>query len=72
MLYRKLEKNIPRKETARSQSQFLHSYTLSVSDLYIPTIGLPIWLQKKIDRSWEYVKRSQMYEYGNWEQGRAV
>jgi hypothetical protein len=26
----------------------------------------------KVDRSWEYFNRSQMYEYGNWEQGRAV
>ncbi len=26
ILYRKLEKNIPRKETSRTQSQFLHSY----------------------------------------------
>jgi hypothetical protein len=46
ILYRKLEKNIPRKETARPQSQFLRSYTVSVSDLYVPTIGLSIWLQQ--------------------------
>jgi hypothetical protein len=40
MQYRKFEKNIPRKGTARPQSQFyIH---VSVSDLYIPVIGLPI------------------------------
>jgi hypothetical protein len=35
--YRKFETNIPRKGIARPQSQFQQS----VSDLYIPTIGLP-------------------------------
>jgi len=33
---------------------------VSVSDLYIPTIGLPILLHQ----SWEYVKRSQTVEIG--------
>jgi hypothetical protein len=37
-LYRKFETNISRNETARPLSQFL----LSVSHLYIPTIGPPI------------------------------
>ncbi len=42
--YRKLETNIPRKGTARLQS---HSYIpVSVSDMYIPLIGLPILLQE--------------------------
>jgi hypothetical protein len=35
---RKCEQNIPRNETARPHSQFIHSY--------IPRIGLPIWLQQ--------------------------
>jgi hypothetical protein len=35
--------NIPKKGIAGPQSQF-HIY-LSVSDLYIPTIGLPVLLQ---------------------------
>jgi hypothetical protein len=43
-LYRKFETNIPRNETARSRSQPLHH--ASVSDLYIPTIDLPILLQE--------------------------
>ncbi len=41
----KIRENIPRKKTARPQSQFLHSYSISVSDLYILMIGLPIWLK---------------------------
>jgi hypothetical protein len=40
------ETNIPRKGIARPQSQF-HIH-VSVSDLYIPTIGLPILLQKNM------------------------
>ena len=51
------------------------AHHISVSDLYIriPTIGLPIWLLQNIGRQilWN-INRSQMYEYGNWEQGRAV
>jgi hypothetical protein len=37
---RKFDTKIPRKGIARPHSQFPHS--LSVSDLYIPRIGLPI------------------------------
>jgi hypothetical protein len=52
---------IPRTETAWPRSQFLHSYIhVSVSDLYIPRIGLPLWLQKNC---------SQMDECVNWEKG---
>jgi hypothetical protein len=43
-LYRKLYFCIPRNETARPHSQsYIH---VSVSNLYIPRIGLPIWLQQ--------------------------
>jgi hypothetical protein len=38
---------------------------VSVSDLHIPTIGLPILLQE--NRWWEYVNRSQIDESGNWD-----
>jgi hypothetical protein len=38
-VYRKFEKNIPRNETVRPNPTFI-----SVSHLYIPTIGLPILL----------------------------
>ncbi len=46
----------PEKEF-RSLSPHLH---VSVSDLYNPTIGLPILLQENIHvaRSWEYINRS--------------
>ncbi len=38
-----------------------------VSDLYIPRIGLPIWLQQNnADGSWEYINCSQIHECGNW------
>ncbi len=43
---------------------------VSVSDLYIPTIGPPILLAA--DQSWEFINRSQIHEYRNWERGRAV
>jgi hypothetical protein len=36
---------VPRYQTARPQSQFLHSYSISVSDLYVSRNGLPILLQ---------------------------
>jgi hypothetical protein len=36
---------------------------VSVSDLYIPTIGLSAG--KYVDRSWEYINLSQTHECGN-------
>jgi hypothetical protein len=36
-----------------------------VSDLYTPRIDLPIW--KNVDRSWEYINRSQTHECGSWD-----
>jgi hypothetical protein len=48
----------------------IFSIYVSVSDLYIPTNGPPIFL---VDRSCEYtVNRSQIHECGNWERGRTV
>jgi hypothetical protein len=53
---------IPEKELrGHSPNSYIH---VSVSDLYIPTIGLPILLQK--NRLWEYMDRSQTHECGNW------
>jgi hypothetical protein len=42
---------------------------VSVSDLYIPRIGQPIWLQqnRQTDPGNVYVNRSQIHECGNWE-----
>jgi hypothetical protein len=59
--YRKFETNIPRNETARPRSQFLHS-----------CINLFCCSKIQADRSWEYIDRSQIHKCGNWERGRAV
>ncbi len=44
---------------------------VSVSDLYIPRIGLVCLFgcskMKMADKSWEYMNRSQIQECGNWE-----
>ncbi len=50
------------------------SYThISVRDLYISRIGLPILLTGKyVDRSWEYINRSQIHECGNWDWSCAI
>ncbi len=68
--YQKFETNIPRKELrGLSPNTYIH---VSVSYCYIPTIGLPILLQKKVDPSWEYTDHSQTHECGNWDWGRAI
>ncbi len=46
VFYRKFEAYIPRKGTARPQSQFLHPYFCVRFTVYIPMIGLHILLQK--------------------------
>ncbi len=45
---------------------------VSVSDLYIPRIGLPSAAGKYVDRWWEYINRSQAHECGNWDWGCAI
>jgi hypothetical protein len=52
----------PEKEL-RGLSPNFHIH-VSVSDLYIPTIDLPILLQ---DRSWEFINRSEKHVCGNWD-----
>jgi hypothetical protein len=42
---------------------------VSVSDLNIPTIGLPILLQENM---WEHINRSQTHECRNWDWCRAI
>ncbi len=46
-----------------------NSYThISVKDLYISRIGTSILLHAKyVDRSWEYINRSQTHECKNWD-----
>ncbi len=53
---------------------FPSSYThISLRDLYISRIGLPILLQGNyMDGSWKYIHRSQTHECGNQEWGRAI
>ncbi len=46
---------------------------VSVSNIYLPTIGLPIFCWRKyVDRSWDYINRSQTHECWNWGWGRAI
>ncbi len=73
--YREFETNIPRKEISWSQSRYPHYMycNVSVNDLFIPTIALPILLQEKyVDQFWEYINRPQTHECGNWDWGRAI
>ncbi len=46
-VYRKFKTKVPRNETAWPQSQFLYTH-VGASDLYIPTIRLPIFCCRKI------------------------
>jgi hypothetical protein len=58
-----------------SPNSYIH---VSVSDLYIPLIGLPILLHRKKGgpnegiQYIEYIDRSQTQECGNWDRGRAI
>ncbi len=52
---------IPRKETTRPQSLFPHPCTVSVSDLYIPTIGQPNLLE------WNVGTRTEAAQFHFWE-----
>ncbi len=46
---------------------------VSVNDLYIPTIELPIFCCRKYEgRSCEYINRSQRQACGNWDWGPAI
>ncbi len=47
----------------------------SIVRSYIPTMGLPFLLEEicgHVDRSWEYINRSQTHECANWGWGRAI
>jgi hypothetical protein len=64
-----LKQIFPEKEL-HSPSPNFH-IDLSLSDLYIPTIHLPI-LWKYVALSWEYINRSQTHECGTWNGCRAI
>jgi hypothetical protein len=69
-LHRKSDLCIPEKKL-RGLSLYNFHIHVSVSDLYIPTIGPPIFLQQNT-RSWEYINRLPKHECRNWERGRTV
>jgi hypothetical protein len=53
-------------EVARPQSQLLYIHVF-VSDLYIPTIDLPILLQEIYELLLRIYNLSQTHECGNWD-----
>jgi hypothetical protein len=60
------KQKFPVKELRGLRSKF-HIH-LSVSDLYIHRISLPILAAGKyLDQFWEYINRSQTHECGNWD-----
>ncbi len=68
--YRKFETNIPRKGIARPQSQFPQ---ICLWAIYIIPRSICLFCRRKyVDRSREYVNRSQTHECGNWEWGREI
>ncbi len=65
--YRKFETNIPRKGIDRPHSQFPHS---CVCERFIYSLNRSAY--STVDRSWEYINRSQTQECENWDWGRAI
>jgi hypothetical protein len=72
-LQRNFDLFIPRKGTARPQSQFPHSCVCE-RFIYTPTIGTPIFLQQNTQtyQGNIYINRTQKHECRNWDYGRAV
>jgi len=67
-----LKPMFPEKELrGHSPNSYIH---VSVSDSYIPTVGLPILLEENRWTDWGdiYIDRSQTQECGNWDWGRAI
>ncbi len=71
-LQRKSHSCIPEKELC-GLSPNLHNH-MSVSDLYIPRIGLRIFLQqnRQTDRGNKQTAHMQTHEYGSWNRGCAI
>ncbi len=69
--YRKFETSIFRKGIARPQSQFPHS---CFCERFITSHKRSVYSAagKYVDRSWEYINRSQIHECGNWDWSRAI
>ncbi len=68
-VYRKFETSIPRNETARPQSQFIHSWFCERFIYSNTRIRLSILLQENM---WEYINRSKIHECRNLDWGRSV
>ncbi len=66
----KFEANIPRKGISGPQSQFSDSCVCE--RIIIPRWSCRFCWRKYVDRSWEYVNRSQTHECRNWGWGRAI
>ncbi len=66
--YRTFETHIPRKGTARPQSQFPHSRVCE-QFLYSHDRSAYSAAGKYADRSWGYINRSQAHECGLWKLG---
>jgi hypothetical protein len=62
---RKFETNIPRKGISGPQSQFPHSCVCERIIYSHDGSAFFCW-RKYVDRSWEYINRSQTHECGNW------
>ncbi len=62
-LYQKFETNILGKGIARLQSQYPHSYVRERFIYSHKSICL-FCFKKYVDRSWEYINRSQTHGYG--------
>ncbi len=65
--YRKLETNIPRTGIERPDSQFPHSYGFERSIYSHHRSAFSAAVNMHVDRSWEYINRSQTQECGNWD-----
>ncbi len=68
---RKFVTNIPRKENARPQSQFPPSCVCEWF-IYSQDRSAHFATRKYVDRSWEYINRSQTHECGNCDWGRVI
>ncbi len=69
--YRNFEINIPRKGISGPQSQFPHSYVCERFIYSTISVSLFCW-RNYVDRSWDYINRSQTHECWNWGWGRAI
>ncbi len=70
-LHQKFDTSIPRNETARHRSQFVHS-CICERFIYFHNQSAFFSCIAFTDRSWEYINCKQIHECRNWEWGRAI